>query len=275
LNDTTNLWKRLPTTGAVPSFAVDGSGILYDYKRNRLLMFTLGGYQQPFNGYVYAMDLNTYVISALVPSNASLVSGVKHLREVAYLPSDDLFLFSKAQTSDSGHLLYDPVSNLWMSAHFGGNEKGNGYNSGLFYDSKRNLVWSVNTGEDNLRGQVRVLKIDAATMNINVISSSSSTYGRISFEEARSVHLSSSSISSSISVFLSGLTASKIESGLELAVFDVRGRKVIDLTGALRSSLVDSRAVVQWNSAGESSGVFFLRLICGKKIHVCKALLAR
>jgi hypothetical protein len=45
-----------------------------------------------------------------------------------------------------------------------------------------------------------------------------------------------------------------------LRVFDMRGRMVADLTGALRRSAMRGEARVEWNAAGLASGIYVVRL---------------
>lgn len=265
LNDTTMSWRQLGVTGRIPGPAVDFSGIVHDPRRNRALLFSCEGYNVPFNGVVHALDLSTLAMSDLTPANAAAVSDITYncLREIAYLPEEDLFLFAGKVSTDpgAGYLVYDPVANLWMSAAIAG-VCDYGVSSGLVYDSKRGLVWHLNSGYSDNGGNsnVRVVKIDTASLELTPAGGGNAA--EVAAEKRES------GLSASPNPFASAVVLSVAGTIISLRIYDLSGKLVADVTPALHHG----RAV--WNTAGFPAGVYMVRAQAGTRALTKKIVLA-
>lgn len=167
-------WEKVVPKGKMGQTIVDGSGMVYDSKRDRMLCFTLGSYAKPFDGVVYALDFKTQQVD-LLSKDEIKVNPAKSwnifLREMVYLPNDDLVLFAcqleigKERFNDL-FVGYDTAKNTWVTIKLGLSAKGTNFGSvcqSIAYDSKRNLIW---LGDASWNGSMWALKFNAKTADI-------------------------------------------------------------------------------------------------------------
>ena len=152
------VWDQLKLTGAkLPGPQVDHSGMSYDAKRDRLILFP-----RKFAGTLHALNCKTNELSKLTPTGRNdLAKTFGFWRELVYLPEAEMIL-NIGQTATGGvTLAYDCADNKWVGLKIGGpNPAGKGgrnVSQGAVYDPKRRLVWATGT-----RSQMWVLKPDVA-----------------------------------------------------------------------------------------------------------------
>ena len=170
-------WKRIDVKGKMPNTVVDGCGMSYDAKRDRMLLMTLGGYAKPYDGQIYALDLKTMQVAPLNPEG--MMDAAKnwriYLREAEFDPTSDLMLCAQmlncAGKALPDHLLgYDPAKNRWILIKTPGVNgqpfADNCVCASLAYDAKRKLFWC---GDSSWNGFLYVLRFDAATAEITAL----------------------------------------------------------------------------------------------------------
>lgn len=168
-------WKKLDLKDKIPGAGVDSSGLVYDPKRDRILMMSLGGYNHPFNGQIHALDMNTLQIAPLNPEGMNHEGGRWDifLREMAYHPDSDLFLWPQriklgGKVATDRYVAYDAGKNRWVTIKLAINEGDGkappgGVNTGIHWDAKRGLFW---LGDASWNGSIWVLKFDPAKAEI-------------------------------------------------------------------------------------------------------------
>lgn len=171
-------WKKLAVKGTLPRAGVDSSGMVYDPKRDRMLMVQVpnNGYARPYDGQIYALDMNTLQAAPLNPEG--MLEGPKSswelfLREAAYHPESDLFIWPDClkmgnQRNPELFPAYDPVKNRWVTVKLafppGRDAQFNiGVNCSIHYDAKRGLLWVC---DSSWNGGIWVLRFDASKAEI-------------------------------------------------------------------------------------------------------------
>jgi hypothetical protein len=165
-------WKSVKVQGALSGACVDGCGLVYDTKRDRMLFVTLGGYAKPYDGQIFSLDLKTMQAGPLNPEGMDPAkSWGMYLREVAYHPGADMFLWNSLLTRGGFtgkpvpdlHPAYDAAKNRWVVVKIPGGFNGS-VNSGMIYDAKRDLFWAGEVAGPN--AGVWVLRFDPAKAEI-------------------------------------------------------------------------------------------------------------
>jgi hypothetical protein len=166
-------WKKIEAKGTVGKTIVDGCGLVYDSKRDRVLCFTLGGYALPYDGLVYAYDFKSNQIETLsngeIPKNPAKPWRM-YLREMTFIPELDLVLFpaplviGKEKFADL-FIGYDLTKNMWVTVKLGTTAAfpQNQVNLGIGYDTKRQMIWLGNGSWD---GGVWVLKLNPKSLEV-------------------------------------------------------------------------------------------------------------
>lgn len=155
-------WTKLPVTGTLPRSQTDGSALTYDGKRDCVWFFSHTDYQKP-SGQVWQYDLKTGIVKATDPAGRAPFAarkGLTEIRECAYLPTADLVLLNNF--SNGKEVAYDPAANRWVLLPIRQNQERLGSVSDtLVYDSRRDLVWNLNSYK-----AIYVLKLDRSKMEI-------------------------------------------------------------------------------------------------------------
>ncbi|MCY3018073.1 MAG: hypothetical protein NTW87_03455 [Planctomycetota bacterium] len=171
-------WKKLAVQGKIPVGGVDSSGMVYDPKRDRMLMATLSGYGKPFDGQLYALDMNALQVEPLNPEGMdNSKTWQVFLREVAWHPESDLFLWPQqlnrgGKTLANVFVAYDAGGNRWVTVKL--NVIGDGQptpfgvwnnwvNYSIAWDAKRGLFW---LGDASSNGGVWALRFDRALAEV-------------------------------------------------------------------------------------------------------------
>ncbi|MCK6475101.1 MAG: hypothetical protein L6R28_25545, partial [Planctomycetes bacterium] len=179
-DDKAKVWSQLKVQGQMPGGGVDSSGLVYDAKRDRVLLATLGGYAKPFDGQLHALDLKTLKVAPLNPEGMQdpARKWSIFLREVICLPESDLFLWPQrlnldGKEADDRYVAYDGAKNRWVTLKLaiaaGAPKFNTQYSpvcSGIAWDAKRKLVW---VGLATWDGGVWALRFDSATADIQPI----------------------------------------------------------------------------------------------------------
>lgn len=169
-------WVKLPLTGTLPVTVCDGSTVIYDPKRDRLVMTTVwrppgkGGKGEP-KGQVWIYDMKTGAVEKKNPAGmGALGAGRAFTREAAYLAGADMIVYGRLLAAGGRKVVpvYDVEKNIWLGAEIPGSEflmmragKWN-HNMGLVRDPKRDIVWGV---EGRLKpGSLHVLRLDRKTL---------------------------------------------------------------------------------------------------------------
>jgi hypothetical protein len=165
----TQTWVELKLTGdKLPGAYVDNSCITYDSQRDRVLIFPAKGYQTPYDGQVYSVDLEANTVKALSPAGSGLAPSFAYIDRCCYDPDNDLVMIA-SYLKDRGERTPTPVldckANRWITLEidYSVNKRGtrtdrafpHGRSCGLVYDEKRKLFWGTDTNS-----QVYVLRLE-------------------------------------------------------------------------------------------------------------------
>ena len=161
-------WARLSLTGVkLPGAVVDNSTVVYDSKRNRLLIAVKGyGRKHTYDGELYAIDLKTRRVSALSPAGMAAAGAISYLCQIRYHAANDILLVGATLPPGPDGLrrtpAYDCATNRWISLRITGTDpsgaKGRNVSLGLMYDKRRKLFWAVDTNS-----RVYVLRLEPKT----------------------------------------------------------------------------------------------------------------
>ena len=107
-------WTDLRPQGKLHACYCDSDGMVYDSKRDRMLLGWGGGYGKRGDGTITAFDFKTKAVEKITPENLELgrTSGT---REMVYVPEADLVLFGSegyARIGDSGEDREAPYARL-------------------------------------------------------------------------------------------------------------------------------------------------------------------
>jgi hypothetical protein len=167
-------WKKLAVQGKMPGGGVDSSGLVYDPKRDRMLLATLNGYGKPFDGQIHALDMNTLQVAPLNPEGMdNSRKWALFLREVAYHPESDLFIWPQrlnisGKVSPDLFPAYDTGKNRWVTLKLAMSPGEKPFDNSavcisIFWDAKRGLFW---VGDASWNGGVWVMRFDPAKAEI-------------------------------------------------------------------------------------------------------------
>lgn len=143
-------WIDLQPKGKLFPPYCDSHGMVYDAKRDRMLMSSVGGgYSKRSNGSLLAFDFKTRELTTLTPENPELtITGCA--RELAYIDHADWLLIGDnvrtgdPKTGKSYTRIYDCAKNRTFLLDAG--PVPDGYAAGWMYDAKRKLVYAFTTG---------------------------------------------------------------------------------------------------------------------------------
>lgn len=169
-------WTPLKLTGdKLPTSVTDGSTLVYDSKRDRLLMTTSPEQTKEPVGQVWSCDLKTGTVKKLDPEGREAIKVGRFAREAVYLPKSDLVMLGYPWNGQT--LFYSAADNRWLSAAIPGSEfyarKAQdgmvaSVDLGLVYDARRDLVWAVMCKLQGT-GDLQALRIDAGTLKLQPV----------------------------------------------------------------------------------------------------------
>ena len=168
-------WQEVEVTGDLPEPAVDFSTVVYDSKRDRLLLFRTG-YGKAYDGQAHALDLKDRTVRPLAPANMAAAGRRPFAIDRAlYDPRGDLVIFCALLPADADGFqrtpAYDCAGNRWVSLKVGYERTDEGkplapgavrHSCGLVWDARRGLIWGVDTN----RVSVYALRFDATRADV-------------------------------------------------------------------------------------------------------------
>jgi hypothetical protein len=148
-----------------PTASVDNSTMVYDSKRDQLLLLTTP-WQREGDGTLFAFGLKDRKLRKLTPANAEL-GRMRRPRESVYVEHADWVLFGTPCPDEAGAERkltrgYDCRANRWMLLDFKTFPSGHTLSHGWVYDAARKLVYVVNTN----RWAVWALRMDPETVTM-------------------------------------------------------------------------------------------------------------
>jgi hypothetical protein len=165
-------WIDLEPQGNLFGPYCDAHGMVYDSRRDRMILSGVGGgYQRQSNGTLLAFDFRSRAVETLAPANAEW-GKTRNARELVYVEHADWVLFgdqhrqgdektgklytrvydcakNKMLLLDAGDLA-DPRDPAWVT-----------YSTGWMYDARRKLVYVF-----GIRGEAWALKIQPPTAKL-------------------------------------------------------------------------------------------------------------
>jgi hypothetical protein len=154
-------WTDLEPQGKLFGPYCDAHGMVYDSKRDRMILSGVGGgYSKLSNGTFLAFDFKTHALSTIAPENPELAK-THNARELAYVEHADWLLIGelyppRQQKGTRYTRVYDCSKNRMFLLDAGAVP--DGYSTGWMYDAKRKLVYVF-----TFRGDAWALKLDPAT----------------------------------------------------------------------------------------------------------------
>lgn len=143
-------WEPLPVTGAMPPMiGGDESTLVYDSKRDQMILFTAKEYQVPA-GQVWSYDFATATVKALDPSNRAYIdesppsAALYRLREGVYIEALDLVLFAQMWV-EGQQVGYDVANNVWVKTNIQRHpaEQFGSVDCGIAHDAERSRLYSL------------------------------------------------------------------------------------------------------------------------------------
>ncbi|MHC4915639.1 MAG: kelch repeat-containing protein [Planctomycetota bacterium] len=145
-----------------PVVSVDNCTLVYDSKRDRLLIMTTP-WREAGDGTLYAFGFKDRKLEKITPENLDL-GKIAKAREMAYVEHADMVVFGwpypNQEAGKKYVRAYDCAKNRWLLLDVGGFPSGGYQSLGWMYDAKRKLVYAVNAN----RWGVWALRLDPATL---------------------------------------------------------------------------------------------------------------
>lgn len=158
-------WTALDPKGKLFTPWCDSHGMVYDSRRDRMLISSVGGgYSKPSSGAFLSFDFKTRTLEGVTPENSEL-NKTGCARELAYVDHadwvvvGDLLKQGDAKTGKVYTRVYDCDKNRMFLLDAG--PVAAGYSAGWMYDSKRKLVYSF-----AYNGEAWAIRLDPATARL-------------------------------------------------------------------------------------------------------------
>ena len=159
-------WMDLDPGGGLFGPYCDAHGMVYDSKRDRMILSGVGGgYDKLSSGAFLAFDFKTRTLGELVPGNAEFAR-TRNARELVYVEHADWVLIgelyppAKAAKGPARYTrVYDCAKNRMFLLDAG--EVPSGHSTGWMYDAVRKLVYVF-----TFRGEAWALRVNPATAGL-------------------------------------------------------------------------------------------------------------
>ena len=156
-------WVDLQPTSRLFVPWCDSHGMVYDSKRDRMLISSVGGsYGKVSNGTLMSFSFKTKALEVITPENLEL-GKTNCARELAYVDHADWLLIGhnvqrgEKKTGKTLTRIYDCSTNKYFLLDAG--PVPDGYGAGWMYDAKRKLTYSFTTG-----GEAWAIRIEPKTV---------------------------------------------------------------------------------------------------------------
>jgi len=162
-------WQDLKPKGKLYRPYCDSEGMVYDSKRDRMILGWGGGYNKNGDGSLTIFDFKTRKLEKIVPANAAL-GCLRNTREMVYVAHADRVLFGSTPYVTGGRgdktakrytVVYDCAKNRYMLLDAGDHKMLYGHGTGWMYDTKRKLVYVF-----GYRGDAFALRFEPATAGL-------------------------------------------------------------------------------------------------------------
>ncbi|MCH5373982.1 MAG: hypothetical protein JJ992_08400, partial [Planctomycetes bacterium] len=168
-------WIEMELNGEkLPGAYVDNSTVCYDSRRDRLLIINKHGFDTPFDGQVWSVDLNTRKAKSLSPAGMEGAARFANIDKCCYDAGSDLMVlgtYLKDEGACTPTPAYDCAENRWIRLDLKyriGERYGqitrafpHQRSDALMFDERRKLIWGTDTNS-----QVYVLRLDPDTARI-------------------------------------------------------------------------------------------------------------
>ncbi|MHB1037421.1 MAG: Kelch repeat-containing protein [Pirellulales bacterium] len=159
-------WVDLDPKGRLFAPYCDAHGMVYDSKRDRMILSGVGGgYEKLSNGTFLAFDFKTHALDTLRPENPE-PARTRNARELVYIPEIDWLVIGELygpvrDEEDNRHLtrVYDCARNKMFLLDTG--HVPSGHSTGWMYDARRKLVYVF-----TYRGEAYAIRFDPATARL-------------------------------------------------------------------------------------------------------------
>ena len=167
-------WTDLQPKGKLHACYCDSDGMVYDSKRDRMLLGWGGGYGNRGDGTITAFDFKTKAVEKVTPQNLEL-GRTRGTREMVYVPDADLVLFGseayrvgavdgtdKEEDVKGGRRLtriYDCAKNRYVLLD--GGPVAYGHSAGWMYDTQRRCAYVI-----TYRGECWAMRIDPQSLTL-------------------------------------------------------------------------------------------------------------
>ncbi len=159
-------WTEVRTSGEkLPSPYCDSEGMVYDSKRDRMLLGWGAGYNKRGDGRILALDFKTGVIAKLMPGNTEL-GQQRNTREMVYVPGADVVLFGSDPCRVGGGKKGRTLTRVYKCAEdeyalLDGGNVAYGHSCGWMYDAKHKcaIVFTY-------RADPWAMRVDPATLKL-------------------------------------------------------------------------------------------------------------
>lgn len=160
-------WSDLEPKGKLFTPYCDAHGMVYDAKRDRMLLSGVGGgYEKLSSGSFLAFDFKTKELSLVTPENTELAR-TRNARELAYIDHADWVLIGelyppgREKKAEKRYTrVYDCAKNKMFLLDAG--TVPDGYAVGWMYDAARKLVYAF-----TYRGEAWAMKVNPATAKLS------------------------------------------------------------------------------------------------------------
>jgi len=155
-------WEDLAPAGKLFPPYCDAHGMVYDSKRDRMILSGVGGgYSKVSNGTFLAYDFKTKALETLTPQNADIAK-TRDAREMAYADHADWVLIGELcpHGEQKGIKRYTRVYDCGNNKMFllDAGDVADGYSVGWMYDAKRKLVYAF-----SVFGEAWAIKLEPKT----------------------------------------------------------------------------------------------------------------
>jgi len=158
-------WKDLEPTGKLYRPYCDSEGMVYDSRRDRMILGWGGGYAKKGDGSITTFGFETRKLGRLLPANIAL-GKLRNTREMVYLDHADCVLFGSTphvhgdpKTPKRTTVVYDCARNRYLLLDAG--EVPYGHSTGWMVDPSRKLVYVF-----TYRGAAHALRLDPQTATL-------------------------------------------------------------------------------------------------------------